>query len=142
MAKKVLIKSHTDLNIHKLIKSFFKDKNNVLLVFLFGSYASKQMKTSSDVDIGVLFEKIPSFFELNALKENLSEVLKRDIDLVALNNASPIIKMQVIKKGILVFQRNKNDFSLFYGDTVNQYDDLKITRKKCEDNILKGRIYA
>lgn len=142
MAKKVLNKSQTDLNIHKLIKSFFKDKHNVQLVFLFGSYASKQMKTSSDVDIGVLFEKKPSFHELNDLKENLSEVLKKDIDLVALNNASPIIKMQVIKKGILVFQRFKNDYSMFYGDTVNQYDDLKNIRKKCEDNILKGRIYA
>jgi hypothetical protein len=142
MAIKISSKSRTDLNINKLVKGFFKARHNVLLVFLFGSYAGKQMKTSSDVDIGVLFDKIPSFYELNALKENLSEALKRDIDLVALNNASPIIKMQIIKKGILLLQRNKNDFSLFYGDTVNQYDDLKITRKKCEDNILKGRIYA
>ena len=27
-------------------------------------------------------------------------------------------------------------------DTVNQYDDLKQIRKICEENILKGRIYA
>lgn len=142
MAKKSLNKSQTGLNIHKLIKSFFKDRRNVQLVFLFGSYASKQMKTSSDVDIGVLFNKIPSVYEMNELKENLSGIVKRDIDLVALNNASPIIKMQVIKKGIMVFQRYINDYSMFYGDTVNQYEDLKITRKKCEDDILKGRIYA
>jgi len=142
MAGKISNKSQTNLNINKLVKSFFKDRHNVLLVFLFGSYASKQMNISSDIDIGVLFDKMPSFYELNNLKENLSEVLKRDIDLVALNNASPIIKMQVIKKGILVFERYKNDFSMFYGETVNQYDDLKITRKTCEDNILKGRIYA
>jgi len=142
MARKDLMKSQSELNIHKLVKGFFKDKHTVMLVFLFGSYASKQMKTLSDIDIGILFDKKPSFYEMNDLKENLSEIVKRDIDLVALNDASPIIKMQVIKKGILVFQRNKNYFSVFYGDTVNQYDDLKITRRKCEDNILKGRIYA
>lgn len=142
MAIKILNKSQTGLNISKEVKSFFKDRPNVLLAFLFGSYASKQMKTSSDIDIGVFFDEMPSFYEMNNLKEYLSEVLKRDIDLVALNNASPIIRMQVIKKGILLFQRHKNDFSMFYGDTVNQYDDLKTIRKKCEDNILKGRIYA
>ncbi|MBI5665884.1 MAG: nucleotidyltransferase domain-containing protein [Nitrospirae bacterium] len=142
MAKKNSKQSPAELNIHNQVKSFFKDKHNVLLVFLFGSYASRQMKTSSDIDIGVLFDETPSFYEMNGLKENLSEVIKREVDLVVLNNASPIIKMQVIKKGIMVFQRYKNDFSAFYGETVKQYDDLKIIRRKCEDNILKGRIYA
>lgn len=142
MANKVSIKSQSALTTHKLVKGFFKDKNNVLLVFLFGSYASNQMKTSSDIDIGVLFDEAPSFYEMNDLKEKLSELLKRDIDLVALNDASPIIRMQVLKNGLLVCQRFKNVYSMFYGDTVNQYEDLKIIRKKCEDNILKGRIYA
>ena len=113
MAKKILIKSQADLNIHKLVKNFFKDRHNVLLVFLFGSYASKQMKPFSDIDIGVLFDEIPAFNELNELKDNLSEILKREIDLVALNNASPIIRMRSLKKGSWFSRDSKTSTACF-----------------------------
>lgn len=142
MTRKVSVTSRIDRDIKKSIICFFKDMQNILLVFLFGSYASKQMSVGSDIDIAVLFDRTQSIYEINDLKDRLSEILKKDVDLVALNEASPVIKMQVLKKGDLLIMRHKNDFSTFYGDTVNQYDDLKITRKQCEDNILKGRIYA
>jgi len=38
--------------------------------------------------------------------------------------------------------KDKKFYNQFYVDTLNQYDDLKQMRKICEDNILKGRIYA
>jgi hypothetical protein len=50
--------------------------------------------------------------------------------------------MQVLKNGVLIFKKDKRYFNQFYVETINQYDDLKQIRKKCEDGILKGRIYA
>ena len=129
-------------SVVKKIKSFFKGRNDVSLVFLFGSFVSREMTALSDIDVGIIFYSIPDFYEVNTIKEDLTALLKRDVDIVLLNNASPVIKMQILKKGILVFQAGKNNYSTFYGDTVKQYDDLKHIRKKCEDNILKGRIYA
>ncbi len=130
------------MNINSTVKQYFKDKHSASLVFLFGSHASKQANRFSDIDIGILFNTVPSHDEFNTIKEDLSALLKNDIDLVILNDASPIIKMQIIKKGVLVSQQHKNDYCNFYGDTVKQYDDLKIIRRNCEDNILKGRLYA
>ncbi|MBI4850070.1 MAG: nucleotidyltransferase domain-containing protein [Nitrospirae bacterium] len=129
-------------SIVKKLKTFFMERRDTVLVFLFGSFASRQMTRKSDIDIGILFGQQPGFYELSDMKENLSALLKRDVDLVVLNDASPILRMQVLKKGRIVYRPDKKYYSEFYGDTVKQYDDLKQIRKKCEEGILKGRIYA
>ncbi len=124
------------------LKDYFEIKSGVLLVFLFGSAASGKMTDESDIDIGILFENEPDIFEINEMKSELNGILKREIDIAVLNSASPVLKMQVLKKGIPVFTKDKKYYNQFFVDTINQYDDLKQTRKICEDNILKGRIYA
>ena len=139
---KLVAKPFPILIIVRRLKSFFKERHDVSLVFLFGSFASKQTTVYSDIDVGILFNKVPDFYEINDMKEDLTVLLKKEVDLVVLNAASPVLRMQVLKKGVLIFQKGKNDYSLFYGDAVKQYDDLKIIRRKCEENILKGRVYA
>lgn len=125
------------------LADFFRTKSGVLLVFFFGSAAGGNMTKDSDIDIGILFEHPPPVvFEINHLAGELSAMLKREIDISVLNSASPILKMQVLKNGVLVFAKDKKPYYQFYVDTINQYDDLKRTRKICEDNVLKGRIYA
>ena len=128
--------------VAEILNTFFKDRNDVALAFLFGSFASGTMTARSDIDIGILFHELPDIYGINNIKEDLSGLLKKEVDVVALNDASPILNMQVLKKGSLVFQVEKRYYTEFYGKTVSQYDDLKQIRKKCEDNILRGRIYA
>ena len=132
----------SNLKLAKLLESFFKGRQEIILVFLFGSSASNRLRPSSDVDIGILFESVPEIEAKIALTQELSSILKREVDLVVLDNASPILRMQVLKHGILIYSRGKKDFYQFFTDTVNQYDDLKRIRKNCEESILKGRIYA
>jgi len=132
----------SNLKLLKSLKTFFKRRHKILLAFLFGSFASNCSRPSSDVDIGILFETVPDIYVINGLTEELSSILPREADLVVLNHASPVLKMQILKNGILIYSSNKKYFHQFFADTVNQYDDLKRIRKNCEDSILKGRIYA
>ena len=132
----------SNLKLLKSLKTFFKRRHKILLAFLFGSFASNCSRPSSDVDIGILFETVPDIYVINGLTEELSSILPREADLVVLNHASPVLKMQILKNGILIYSSNKKYFHQFFADTVNEYDDLKRIRKNCEDNILKGRIYA
>ena len=126
----------------RILEPFMAQKRRVLLVFLYGSAVSRRMHAASDVDIGILFGTIPNASQVNTLTAELSSLLKHEVDLVVLNHASPILRMQVLKKGVLVFARDLKVYPQFFVDTVNQYDDLKRIRKTCEDNILRGRIYA
>ena len=126
----------------KSLKSSFHHRQEVLLAFLFGSFASKRIRPSSDVDIGILFEVVPEIHAMNDMREELSSILQREVDLAVLNHASPVLNMQILKNGILLYARDRKHYHHFFVDTVNQYDDLKRIRKQCEESVLKGRIYA
>ena len=126
----------------KSLKIIFKERQGILLAFVFGSFSSNRMRPSSDVDIGILFKTFPHRDAIVELTADLSSILKREVDLVVLNQGSPVLKMQILKYGILLYARNLKYFHQFFVATANEYDDLKRIRKVCEESILKGRIYA
>ena len=125
-----------------ILKDFFKNKGRILLVFVFGSFAIGRITSHSDIDIALLFERSPDVDETNRLRDELTGLLHREADVIVLNSASPILRMQVLKTGVLVFSKARQHFYQFFVDTVNQYDDLKQIRKSCEENILKRRVHA
>ena len=98
----------SNLKLLKSLKTFFKRRHKILLAFLFGSFASNCSRPSSDVDIGILFETVPDIYVINGLTEELSSILQREADLVVLNHASPVLKMQILKNGILLYASNRN----------------------------------
>ena len=124
------------------LEAFFRKQRGVILAFLFGSSVANRMHPASDVDIGILFKAAPNLHEVNDLASRLSSRIQREIDLVVLNQASPVLGMQILKHGVLIYASDRKHYHQFFVDTVNQYDDLKRIRKNCEDSILKGRIYA
>jgi predicted nucleotidyltransferase len=124
--------------IHKLVKEklisrlaeFFKSREYVELAYLFGSTAEDNRGTLSDIDIGVYLsskltkgEKIDSRLELTA---ELAGFLKTDsIDLVIMNDASPVINFEIIKPNIPLFIRDE-DFKLEIEQKVmSRYLDRK-----------------
>ncbi len=124
------------------IKNLFETKDDVILAFVFGSCVKGSLTKESDVDVAILFSSEPAFSDVLKIADKISEITKREADVVVLNNASPIIKMQVLKSGIIVKKKNSAEYNNFYVRTVKEYDELKRIRKEAEENILKGRIYA
>ena len=127
--------------LHKNLEEFALKQENFLLVFLFGSIARGFSTDESDVDIAIMFERVPDLFELNDLKDQLSRCAGKEVDLITLNTASPIIKMQVLRYG-LVIKKGERDYNEFFVSTVREYSDLKYVRKEIEANLSKGRLYA
>lgn len=127
--------------IQTIITDYLSKYADIRLVFLFGSIAAGHHSEASDIDLAILFKTKPDFYFLDDIKNALSGFTKREVDIVVLNDASPIIKMQVLKKGIPLIRRGKS-CEEFFTRTVEEYADLKIVRKEIEDNILKGRLYA
>lgn len=123
------------------LRHFFEQENNLKLAFLLGSFAKGTPRKDSDVDIAVLFDQCPGSLEIFELKDRLTELLKKDIDLIVLNIAGPVIRMQTLKTGILIY-KEQDAYGTFFTRTINEYDDLKYFRKDIEENILRGRIYA
>lgn len=127
--------------VKEAIKAFFEGDDNLRLVFLFGSMAKGTASPDSDVDVAVLFAAPPSSLELVDMRTRLEEHLKRDADLISLNSAGPIIKMQVLKTGIQILGR-KGDYEEFFVRTVNEYHDFKRIIAPLEEAVLRRRIYG
>lgn len=117
------------------------DRKYFLLVFLFGSFAKECSTDESDVDVAIMFKKAPDFYEVSNLKDQLSSHLGREVDILVLNTASPIMRQQVLKYGQLI-KKDDKIYNDFFVRTLNEYSDLKYLRREAEDSVLRGRIYA
>lgn len=56
---------------------------NPTRIGLFGSYARNEDKPGSDIDILVAFSDKITLFDLGGIKYDLSEILKRPVDIVS-----------------------------------------------------------
>ncbi len=126
----------------KKLKETLTMHSDIVLVFLFGSFVRGDITSFSDLDIAIYFTGTVDFYRINDLREDISEMLGIEVDIVVLNTASSVIKMQVLKKGTLLINKDQRAYNEFFVNTVKEYDDLKRTRKEIEEKILRGRIYA
>ncbi len=134
------MKKENKKEIEAKLRDFFA-MQDIKLAFLIGSYAMGTARPDSDVDIAVLFGRSFDVKQVLDLKEQLTELVGVDVDLVVLDNIGPVMKMQALKTGILL-HAEEGAYEQFFVSTVNEYDDLKYCRREIEENILRRRLYA
>lgn len=101
-------------------------------LWLFGSEARGKAGPESDLDLAALFLRPPSPFERLAAAADLGEVLGREVDLIDLDSAPPILAMQVLRHGRLLVDRNPSRRAAFFSRALSLYEDLKIVRRGAE----------
>lgn len=104
------------MKISSLRKSLLALRNNdsIQFAYLFGSQANGKLDSQSDIDIAVLLDRNMTRTELfqSRLKiiADIADLLGRDdIDLVLLNEDNITINHEIIKNGILIFERDMID---------------------------------
>lgn len=120
------------LDLSKIKNVFFK--HNVELAYLFGSQARKKITPLSDVDLAVLFNvQVPPQEYGNLQARIISElmlILKRsDIDVVVLNNTTPLMKFLVINQGEIVFCSNNQARVKFEVEARREYFETEPIRR-------------
>lgn len=128
---------------NKLI-DYFSTEPDINTVYLFGSVVSGSTHTESDVDVAILFRDgyVPHIDKILEMQDKLTSLLSRETDVVILNNASPIIRMQVLRKGKKILDRDRRSFNRFFVRTIFEYDDLKRVRSVIEKKVMRGSIYG
>ncbi|MDP8239612.1 MAG: nucleotidyltransferase domain-containing protein [Candidatus Hatepunaea meridiana] len=120
----------------KEILNLLLKRCSITAIYHFGSSLGGKVHDESDIDIGVLFRKIPDAFELLDIQEDLSGIAGQRVDLVVLNDASPILQMQVIRNGKPVFILDSKALDLFVLNSFSMYCDLKVSRLPVEESML------
>lgn len=65
---------------------------------LFGSYVRGQQRSSSDLDVLVNFDELPSLVEFINLEDRLSELTGLEVDLVMEDGLKPNIDKRILKE--------------------------------------------
>jgi len=123
----------------KKLATLFEDEKNILVAYLFGSYARGYETLQSDVDIAVLLSEVPEKlleYYLH-LERKLAEALKKDVDLVFLNDAPPLLKYQVIKYGRLLFSRDERARVTFEAKSLCEYLDFSRALKRYNECLMR-----
>lgn len=77
-------------------------QHDVVHAAIFGSFARGEQKENSDLDILVEFGEGKSLLDLVALKLELEEILRRNIDVVTYNGLHPGIRKKVLKEQMVI----------------------------------------
>lgn len=98
------MKSH---ELEGILKEYFEKREDILMAFLFGSYAKAISHRESDVDIAVYFRPRSGFLEWEEFDMkheaedeiwlDIERLLKRNVDFIVLNRARSSIASSAIK---------------------------------------------
>ena len=120
-------------------EEFIKKDNNVVAVYLFGSYADNTFNEKSDIDIAVLYKDnnldvhLKNQVEAEKIFNNIS------IDYINLNDAGLFFKFSILKKGKLIYLNEKYS-KYFYEEYLRKiqdnYIEMSYSKKKYDDYIL------
>lgn len=114
----------------ELLKEYFSRREDVLMAFVFGSYAKGREISESDFDVAV-------YFKLKKGKENIDyeteyqiwsdigSIVKKEVDLVSLNNAPASLISDILKTGVpLVIKDKKTYWEIYLKRSLETEDFL------------------
>jgi len=106
-------------------------------LWLYGSEAQGTSRPGSDVDLAALFRRRPEPLEVFDARTDLEEILHRDVDLVDLDQTSPVLGMQVLRHGNLLVDHNPARRHTSFGRILGLYEDVKILRREVEKELFR-----
>lgn len=116
---------------HTLI-GYFQHHPEIEVAYIFGSLAQCRTTPLSDIDIAIMIDMqqidmdIYPYGYKAAIIADLMKLFKtNNIDLVILNEASPLLRHRVLYYGILIFSNNESKRIRFHTSTIDKYNDYK-----------------
>lgn len=80
-------------------------KHNATKIMLFGSYARREEKKNSDIDLIVDLPKKLSLLDIVRIEREISEACEKKIDLLTPNAIHPLLKERIKKESILLYKK-------------------------------------
>jgi uncharacterized protein len=123
------------------LKTYFQSAEAVLFAFLFGSHAGGRVYKESDVDVAVYLKEGYSLDTVKKIWSDVEGIVNKDVDIVVLNTASPLIAQAAFKGKPIVIKEQAlylnyllqttgeaEDFSLFLQDLWQWRENIKAER--------------
>ncbi len=128
-------------------------KHGVILAYLFGSHAKGTARASSDIDIAVLLPydtPRSKFFDvrLSLTNELMGLLHKNEIDVVVLNEATPLLAREIVHGGKILYEdmptRPSLEFAVYvakhYADTAKFRKLSLLSIRQSSQQVNRGRM--
>jgi hypothetical protein len=128
-------------NLTTRLKQYFKDKPEVIAVYLFGSQATGKKKRSSDVDVGILLNTKNRATEIekrNQYMVDLADILRKEIHPIILNSAGEELMRQIFAKGNCILIKNQKKLSLFKMTMFARIADFGYYRNQMQSGLIRS----
>ncbi len=120
-----------------LLESYFQQKEDVVLAFLYGSFSKDRVCEESDIDIAVYIKENRA--QIDDIWSDVTSLVNREVDLVDMKEAPATLVSNIIKTGIPLTIKDRNlywnvsleksleaeDFCYFLEDFRNIYQKAK-----------------
>jgi predicted nucleotidyltransferase len=125
--------------IKETVASICKAETAIAAACVFGSYAQGKARKSSDIDVALLLDerKIAGFSVLDFITV-LEKNIQRKADVVILNKADELLKYEMRRKGMLIFERSGKYRKQFEVRSRKSYEDFLYLHKKYVKRVLYG----
>ena len=124
------------------LAQYFRAQGSVQIAFLFGSQARGGVGPLSDVDLAVLLDDTTDpkdYFNYKAkmIAELMGVLSRNSVDLVVLNQATPLLKYQVVRDGVVLFEKAGILTQDFVVRSLREFMDTKHLRDIAECYLFK-----
>ena len=99
-------------------------KYDLKLLLLFGSQVSGKTHPMSDFDFGYIGKKDMSYQERGNLDDDLSRLVKGEVDTVDLKNGNPFLLKEIAKNNRVFFEEN-GSYADFFSTAFREYFDAE-----------------
>jgi predicted nucleotidyltransferase len=125
-----------------ILREFFRAEECVELAYLFGSVAEGRAGDLSDIDIGVylsdtLINTERSHKRIELIGRLMSLLRTERVDLLVINDISPVLKFEVIRPNVLIFERDRGLKMDVEQRIMSVYLDWKYYEDRLNQNLLK-----
>ena len=124
------------------IVALLEERFGLDALFVFGSEAAGTQRRDSDLDLAALLRRRPGALELLDAQTALAEIVGREVDLVDLGAASPILARQVLRSGRCVFGSSAPALASFEATLPSRYEDLKRVRAEAESALVQRVVHG
>ena len=116
---------------------------DLIAVYLYGSFAHGQPRPDSDVDLAVLTRQPVPQERLFEMALDLAGLVGRDVDLVDLNKVPTVLQMQIISHGHRLYCGDLFLCERFEAHVLSDYVDLNERRAGILQDIRnRGSVYG
>ncbi|MBT9135424.1 MAG: hypothetical protein DDT34_00479 [Firmicutes bacterium] len=109
------------------IQDYFRDRDDIYVVYLFGSHAKGTARPASDFDLAVLFKEgldPHRRFQIKLqITNDLEDLLGNKVDVVDLRSADLFFIHQVMRHKVVLHERDKSSRIAFEVDYRKRYFD-------------------